>query len=200
MGRKLDEKILCVKEDVLFEKGKWNGMMVDNLDYYRDLVLKNMEFRVRSELEEDSSYKQVIAQVVLKYKDKYFLHRQVARNEGRLNSLCPLPLGGHIEIFDINTQGEGDIIDTALLRELNEEVDLNAQVLDKRFLGLVYIEDDNPVNWVHVGFFYVFEIDNDDVSVREDGLENIGFVDMEYLKDNRENLTYWSRIVIDYLE
>lgn len=194
------EKIMCIKGETLFERGKWNGLKTEDLDYYRDLILKNMEFRPRNELEEDTSYKQVIAQVILKYNGKYFLHKQVNRTEERLNSLCPLPLGGHIEIFDIDSQGEGDIIDTALLRELNEEVDLNAQVLDKRFLGLVYIEDDNPVNWVHVGFFYVFEIDNGDVSVREDGLENIGFVDMEYLKDNRENLTYWSRIVIDYLE
>lgn len=90
----MDEKILCIKEDTLFKYGKWNGLMSTDKEKYLKLLREESEFRVRKDLEKDSSYKQVIAQVVLKYKDKYFLHRQVDKNEDRLNSLCPLPLGG----------------------------------------------------------------------------------------------------------
>jgi len=106
----MDEKILCIKEETLFKYGKWNGLMTSTPQKYLNLLRENGEFRVRKELENDPSYKQIIAQVILRYKDKYFLHRQVKRNEERLNSLCPLPIGGHIEEIDSNSD---DILETA---------------------------------------------------------------------------------------
>ncbi len=189
------EKILCIESEKLFKYGKWNGLKTEDLNKYKKLISTQGEFKVRDELESDSTYKQVIAQVVLKYKDKYFLHKQVNRTEERLNSLCPLPLGGHIEEFD---EGD-DIVETALLRELDEEAEVNANILKKDFLGLVYIEDENEVNRVHVGMVYVFELDSDDVHIKEDGLEDVGFVSLDYLKTNKEKLTFWSRIIIYHL-
>jgi predicted NUDIX family phosphoesterase len=170
--------------------------MTSNPQKYLNLLRENGEFRVRKELENDPSYKQIIAQVILKYKDKYFLHRQVKRNEERLNSLCPLPLGGHIEQVDSNSD---DILETALERELHEGVDLKSNIVKKSYLGLIYLEDDNPVNFVHVGFVYIFDLDGADVHVKEEGLEDIGFVSLDYLKTNSEKLTYWSRIIIYHL-
>lgn len=193
----LDEKILCIKEDILFKEGKWNGLMTENLEKYRDLILSNGEYRVRRDLEEDSSYKQVIAQVILKYKDKFFLHKQTGRNEDRLNGYCPLPLGGHIE--EIDEKAQGDTIELALDRELHEEVELNSNIVKKTFLGLIYLEDENEVNRMHVGLFYIYELDGMDVHIKEEGLEDIGFVSLDYLKTNKETLTYWSRLVIYHL-
>ncbi|MGI5898196.1 MAG: NUDIX domain-containing protein [Candidatus Dojkabacteria bacterium] len=192
------EKICCIKEEILFSEGKWNGLKTDNLSKYISLINENMEFHPRDELEENPKYKQIIAQVILKHKDKYFLHRQVARSEKRLNSLCPLPVGGHIEEFD-NT-GEGNTIENALVREMNEEVSFDGNILNKEFLGLIYIEDENPVNRVHVGFVYIFELDSDNVHTKEEGLEDIGFVDIDYLNENINNLTYWSREIISFLK
>lgn len=192
----MDEKILCIKEETLFKYGKWNGLMTSTPQKYLNLLRENGEFRVRKELENDPSYKQIIAQVILRYKDKYFLHRQVKRNEERLNSLCPLPLGGHIEEVDSNSD---DILETALERELHKEVDLKSNIISKNYLGLIYLEDDNPVNLVHVGFVYIFDLDGVDVHVKEEGLEDIGFVSLDYLKTNSEKLTYWSRIIIYHL-
>jgi len=192
----MDEKILCIKEETLFKYGKWNGLMTSTPQKYLNLLRENGEFRVRKELENDPSYKQIIAQVILRYKDKYFLHRQVKRNEERLNSLCPLPIGGHIEEIDSNSD---DILETALERELHEEVDLKSNIISKNYLGLIYLEDDNPVNLVHVGFVYIFDLDGADVHVKEEGLEDIGFVSLDYLKTNSEKLTYWSRIIIYHL-
>ena len=192
----MDEKILCIKEETLFKYGKWNGLMTSTPQKYLNLLRENGEFRVRKELENDPSYKQIIAQVILRYKDKYFLHRQVKRNEERLNSLCPLPIGGHIEEIDSNSD---DILETALERELHEEVDLKSNIVKKSYLGLIYLEDDNPVNFVHVGFVYIFDLDGVDVHVKEEGLEDIGFVSLDYLKTNSEKLTYWSRIIIYHL-
>ena len=192
----MDEKILCIKEETLFKYGKWNGLMTSTPQKYLNLLRENGEFRARQELENDPEYKQIIAQVILRYKDKYFLHRQVKRNEERLNSLCPLPLGDHIEEIDSNSD---DILETALERELHEEVDLKSNIISKNYLGLIYLEDDNPVNLVHVGFVYIFDLDGVDVHVKEEGLEDIGFVSLDYLKTNSEKLTYWSRIIIYHL-
>lgn len=191
------EKIFCIKSEDLFNNGKWNGLKTSDLDYYLDLITKNGEFRSRDSLENDSNYKQIIAQVVLKHDDKYFLHKQVDRTEGRLNGLCPLPLGGHIEEFD-NSE-KRNIIENGLLRELNEEVELNEDIIDRKFLGLVYLEDGNFVNSVHVGFVYVFEVDGTNVHIKEKGLEDVGFVSKQYLEENKESLTYWSKIIIDEL-
>ncbi|MDX9739127.1 MAG: hypothetical protein RBT33_02080 [Candidatus Dojkabacteria bacterium] len=191
------EKILCISTDNLFRLGKWSGLKTEGLDKYIKLLNEKGEFRVRKDLESDSSYKQVIAQVILRYKDKYFLHRQVEKSEERLNSLCPLALGGHTEEFDL-VDGK-DILDVALDRELHEEVDLQSKILKKDLLGLIYIEDENPVNAVHVGLFYVYDLDGTDVHTKEEGLEDIGFVSLDYLKSNKETLTFWSRVVIYHL-
>jgi len=193
----LDQDILCIKEETLFQFGKWNGLKTEELEKYKELILKEGQYRLRKDLEEDSSYKQIIAQVILKYKDKYYLHKQTGRNEGRLNGYCPLPLGGHIERIDEETKG--DTIEIGLDRELHEEVDLKSKILKKKFLGLIYLEDENIVNHMHVGLFYVYELDGMDVHIKEEGLEDIGFVSLEYLKTNKETLTYWSRIIIYHL-
>lgn len=192
---KMKQKILCIKSEKLFKFGKWNGLKTDDLEELYDLLLKESEFRPRGELEEDPSYKQIIPQVVLKFKDRYFLHRQVDGNESRLNSLHPLPLGGHVEEFDANDNN--DLIQTALLRELDEEAEVDSNIIDKRFLGIIYLEDNNPVNLVHIGIMYIFELDEDLVELREDKLEKVGFVDLNYLKEHINELTYWSRELIN---
>lgn len=191
------EKILCIQSEKLFSIGKWEGLQTTNLNKYLDILRNESEFRVRDDLEEDASYKQIIAQVVLRYKDKYFLHKQVNKSENRLNSLCPLPLGGHIEEFDMK-EGK-DIFEVGLDRELHEEADVKSKISNRNFLGLIYLEDENPVNHVHVGLIYVYDLDGEDVHVKEEGLENIGFVSLDYLKANAETLTFWSRVIIYHL-
>lgn len=197
MASNLTEKIFCIKEDTLFKDGKWNGLKTEGVEKYIELIKTEGEFLVRKELEGNPKYKQVIGQVILKYKDKYFLHRQEKRNENRLNGSCPLALGGHIEEIDLNA--DKDFLTAILERELKEEVEINAKILDSKILGLIYIEDENPVNWDHIGLVSVFELDGDDVHVIEEGLKNIGFVSLDYLKTNVETLNYWSRIIIYHL-
>lgn len=194
---KLLQKILCIRSDILFRNGKWNGLKTDNLEEYYKLLVNESEFCVREQLENDPSYKQIIPQVILRNKNKYFLHRQINVTEKRLNSLCPLPLGGHVEEFDLNKSQ--DLIQTALERELMEEAEIKSKIVKKEFKGLIYLEDENPVNHVHIGLIYIFDLDGRDVSIKEDGLENIGFVGISYLRKHKAELTFWSRIIIEKL-
>lgn len=75
------EKILCIQSEKLFRLGKWNGLKTEDLDSYLNVLREESEFRVRDELELDTSYKQIIGQVLLRYNGKYFLHKQVNRTE-----------------------------------------------------------------------------------------------------------------------
>jgi predicted NUDIX family phosphoesterase len=191
---KMQQKILCIESKKLFEKGKWNGLISKNLQYYYKLLKDNSEFKVRDELENNPDYKQIIPQAILRNKDRYFLHCQRDANEKRLNSLCPLPLGGHVEEFDVK-KGK-DTLEIALDREIEEEANIDANIVSKKFLGIIYVDDENPVNAVHVGIFYVFDIDSRDVEMREEGLETIGWVDGKYLREHIDKLTFWSRVFV----
>ncbi|MCD8545759.1 NUDIX domain-containing protein [Candidatus Woesebacteria bacterium] len=197
---KFDQNVLCIKAEKLFSDGKWDGLKTDNLDtIYRRLV-QDSEFRRRGDLEEDPNFKQIIPQVVLRHNGRYFLHVQRSGSEERLQNLAPLPLGGHVEEFDIDGEDNlEDLIQRALYRELEEEADVKSTIEETEFLGLIYIEDDNPVNHVHVGLAYIFDLDGKDVPIKEKELEEIGFVDLAYLQENIKSLTYWSRIIVEEL-
>lgn len=191
----MQQEILCIDSESLFSKGKWNGLKTTDLDYYYDLLLTKSQFRVRSELENDPNYKQIIPQVILKYKDAYFLHKQLSANEVRLNNFCPLPLGGHVEKFDLNAV-DMDVIQAAIIREVDEEAVVKSTILTKIFMGIIYLEDENLVNHMHVGLLYVFDLAASDVKMRADGLETVGWVDKNYLTEHLHELTYWSRIFV----
>jgi predicted NUDIX family phosphoesterase len=198
---KMQQKVLCISTEILFAKEKWNGLQKNELDHYYNLLLKKSEFKVRQDLEEDENFKQIIPQVILKNGDDYFLHRLVSGSEQRLTSLCPLPLGGHVEEFDYLAGQEKDILQVALEREVAEEADVQANIVSRDFKGLIYIEDGNKVNHVHVGMLYVFEVDSRNVKMHEEGLETIGWVDAAYLREHVEELTYWSRVFVrEYLQ
>jgi predicted NUDIX family phosphoesterase len=70
---KMKQKVLCINSDTLFENIKWNGLLKTDLEFYYSLLIEKSEFRIRSELEKSTDYKQLITQVILKYKNKYFL-------------------------------------------------------------------------------------------------------------------------------
>ncbi|RLC35020.1 hypothetical protein DRH14_01745 [Candidatus Shapirobacteria bacterium] len=195
---KLDQPILCIQATKLFKSGQWTGFKQDQLDYYYQLLLRQSQFKIRSDLEKDPSYKQIIPQIILTYQNKYFLHQKVSANETRLNSLYPLFLGGHVEKFDLDQSD--DIIQTALYRELAEEVELQAKIINKKFVGLIYLND-NPVNRCHLGLVYIFQLDSDQVHIQEtDSSKEVGFVDLKFLQQYQLQLTYWSRLILPYLK
>ena len=41
MDKTHPEKIACIQEGILFEKGKWNGIKVDDLEIFDILVKRN---------------------------------------------------------------------------------------------------------------------------------------------------------------
>lgn len=190
------QNVLCIASEKLFAQGKWQGLNKSDQDYYYKLLKEASEFKQRDILETDGNFKQIIPQVILCCNGKYYLHRIKSTSETRLMAMCPLTIGGHVEEFDVH-QNE-DLLQVALERELHEEVKIsNENIIKRTFLGLVYLEDENPVNQYHVGLMYLFDLINDEVVSNEEGIEDLGFVTPAYLKEHLQELTFWSRIFVN---
>ena len=104
-----------------------------------------------------------------------------------------------MEAFDSDRTGKLDLLQSALKRELVEEAVIKAKVISRDYLGLVYIETDDPVNSMHVGLMYLYTLDGPDVSMKEHGLDKVGWVTAKYLKEHMSELTYWSRTFVKTL-
>ncbi|MBN1915693.1 NUDIX domain-containing protein [Candidatus Dojkabacteria bacterium] len=194
----MKQKIWCINSEKLFSKGKWNGLKRDDLDYYYKLLNTEGEFRERGLLENDPAFKQVIGQVLLQVGNKFLIHRVNSYGgEKRAHGLWPILVGGHIEEQDLNDRK--DIVTSAIDREFEEEVNYGGKIIRKDFLGIVYIEDENPVNHVHVGLVYRFVGDVEDVKPVEKEISDMRFVERGYIEENIEKLTYWSREIVPLL-
>lgn len=155
------EKILVIPRSVFFQKGDWQGIKRDNLDYYLELIKSSSFFKKRKDAEDDPFYLQIIPYIVFSFKDKFFLYKYIKKaGEKRLIDHYQLAVGGHIDLTD------GKDLDLAAKREWEEEVDFKGQILDKKLVGILN-DDTEMVEKVHLGLIYHFTGDSDDIKVRE---------------------------------
>jgi len=166
MASKDDEQILVVKSSVLFEKGAWQGLKTDNLDYYVDLIKKNCEFKRRGDMETDNSYQQIIPYMLFGCDNKFFAYTYLpnAGEQRLVNKNYQLGVGGHINKEDIK-EGK-DILEEGMMREWDEEVNFKGNLLDKKLVGIIN-DDTNAVEQVHVGLVFHFAGDSSDIQVKE---------------------------------
>jgi predicted NUDIX family phosphoesterase len=196
MDNPYSKKVLCVEKEAFFANGKWTGFNTSALEQSIRVIEETFEFRVRLEIETDLRYLQVIPQIILRHNGLFYLHKQTNGGEKRLDSYCPIPFGGHIEEFDY----DGDrktVIAKGLQRELEEEVDIRADIIKKIPVGIIYL-DDAPVNAVHIGLFYIYELSGNDVALKEEGFEPVGWQSISWLHEHKVELTYWSRAFVEY--
>jgi len=188
-----DEQILVIKSDILFKDGKWQGFKTDNLDYYLDLIKKHSEFKRRGDVENDSSYQQIIPYMLFSFENKFFAYKYLAAaGEQRLvNNDYQLGVGGHINKEDF--EDGKDALETGMMREWTEEVDFKGNLLSKKLVGIIN-DDSRPVEQVHIGLVYHFIGDSPEIQVKEtDKMEGKIFD----LKDISENMSHsvWMDIV-----
>ncbi len=201
---KFDENVLCISsEDLWSVDWKWNWLKTEKLDEYISLFNQKWIFIRRWDVEEDINFKQIIPQIILKYnknwEDTYFLHKQNSKiSEERLVDMYPLFLGGHIEEID-GMVWDKQLIQNATNRELEEEVMLKSNIINKDFKWIVYIEDGNFVNHVHIWLIWIYELDGENVEINEDKLEKVWFVNKDFLLQKKDKMTYWSQLCVDFL-
>ena len=189
-----DELVLVVESKIIFEKGIWQGLKKDNLNYYVDLIKNNCQFKRRGDVETDLSFQQIIPYMVFSFENKFFAYKYLASaGEQRLvNNNYQLGVGGHINPIDEN--GNKNILETGMMREWEEEVDFKGNLLSKRLVGILN-DDSGPVEQVHLGLVYHFVGDNPDIEVKETDKHTGKLFDIKDFSSGAISHSPWMQIV-----
>ena len=190
---KKNEKVLVVAREIIFKNEHWQGLKTENLNYYLNLIKNNFQFRERSEIENDSSWQQIIPYIVFNFQDKYFLYHYLEKaGEKRLRNDYLLGVGGHINSIDLKP-GE-DILEAGSMREWNEEILYKGNLLEKKLIGILN-DEKREVEAVHLGLVYLFVGDSPEISVKEKDILEGKLIDLKELGKNLENSGGWAPIV-----
>lgn len=191
---KPDEKILVVNRDCIIGKESFNGFKpLNDFDYYQKLVDQNKEFKWRSQMEIDPSFKQIIPYIIFNYQDKIFLmQRQSTASEARLQSKYSLGIGGHIREEDIL----GKDLSDWTRREFYEEIDY-AGSFSIRPLGIIN-DESNEVGRVHIGFAFLLIGDSSDISIRSE-LKSGSLMSLQECGEFYHNMETWTQIIFNHL-
>ncbi len=190
---KKDEKILVIKRKHLFHEGEWTGLKQVSFDSYLGIITQKQEFAWRSEVEEDTNYKQIIPYLVFRHQGKYFLmQRKSTSSEGRLSSKFSLGIGGHIRQEDIKGKS---IFDWAH-REFHEEIEYDG-TCSIQPLGILN-DESNAVGQVHIGFAFLLEGDSNNINIRSE-LKQGNLVPKGTCKKHLDRMETWSQIIFAFL-
>lgn len=206
---KMDEQIIVVPRSALF-----NGVFVDEIPFQGverdvDLIVKLMErisanYSVmrRGDAEENPEYKQPIPYVVVRKGNEIFLYKRLASGgEARLHDKLSIGVGGHMNISEHTTSFKKTLSEN-LLRELEEELNIESEEQEFTTIGLIN-DDNDDVGRVHIGLLVVLDLDEDaTVSVREtDQLQGEWMNIEDILKgDIYDRLEPWSQFTVDVLK
>lgn len=197
MSQKVDERVLVVPGAELDRLGRFQGFSAEADRYINALLVPElMQYRPRSQVEDDPSFKQIIPYVVFRCKDAVFCYlRGKSQGEARLHRLRSLGVGGHVSEEDAQGGKSLDAYESAMRRELDEEVKVASPGRISR-VGLIN-DDSTPVGQVHLGVVHLYELEHPHVTAREEGLAESGFVPLATILTMRGDFETWSQICID---
>jgi predicted NUDIX family phosphoesterase len=196
MSQKVDERVLVVPSAELDRLGRFQGFSAEAERYITALLVPElMQYRPRSEVEEDPSFKQIIPYVVFRSADAVFCYtRGKSQGEARLHRLRSLGVGGHVSEEDARGGKSLDAYESAMRRELDEEVEVASPGRIRR-VGLIN-DDSTPVGQVHLGVVHLYELEHPHVSAREEGLAEAGFIPLSNILTIQYEFETWSQICI----
>jgi predicted NUDIX family phosphoesterase len=196
MSQKVDERVLVVPSAELDRLGRFQGFSAEAERYITALLVPElMQYRPRSEVEDDPGFKQIIPYVIFRSGEAVFCYtRGKSQGEARLHRLRSLGVGGHVSEEDAQGGKSLDAYDAAMRRELDEEVDVSSPGLLRR-VGLIN-DDSTPVGQVHLGVVHLFEMERPQVAAREEGLAEAGFLPLSQVLTIQHEFETWSQICI----
>jgi len=141
----LSERVLVVPSSEFDALGRFQGFSPEADRYLNALLVPELAtFRARSEVEDDPSFQQIIPYVIFRSGELVFTYvRGKSGGETRLRKLRSIGVGGHVAEADAEGRGTVEAYDLALLRELEEEVEIASPGQIRR-VGLIN-DDSNPV-------------------------------------------------------
>lgn len=191
------EKVLVVKTEKLakFISGR-TGLLTEDREAMLDIIVNHHEFIDRPAAEEDPSYKQIIPYVVLTRKGLVFATRRLNKGgESRLHGKVSIGIGGHINPVDETDRRS--VLMKGLERELDEEVYIQrrGELVPQGFIN----DDGNGVGAVHLGLCFSMEVEGE-VSVKETEKLSGGWMSLQELRGEFDNMETWSQIALAVAE
>lgn len=205
-----DQRILCMRRDAL--EASLGGIP---LGFTNDpAVISGLQtaarwwgkFRLRSELEEDPAYLQVIVQGLVTREGKYLaLFRSVReqRNdrfvETRLNAKVALSAGGHVEPIEA---ASGDMLHAALLRELSEELVFETPPAPSAIVPCGVVCQAAPgaslLDRVHIGLVFRVPVTRGvSLPSGSDEFDRVEFVGPERLRELSPRMEGWGQLLAE---
>lgn len=151
----------------------------------------------------DPSILQAIGYAVIHHPTLGYLAYHRKGSEGRLDGKISIGFGGHTSITDIKVHvdypEEIDLLDSVvngMHRELQEElVFTNGAINDSKALGVILC-DLTPVDLLHIGFVYQFELESEvtDVALGDHGKELFWVASLNQL--DQDKCEEWTKIIV----
>jgi predicted NUDIX family phosphoesterase len=182
--------------------GHFQGFSAD-INRYLPALLEgdDLGYRLRGEMEQDPSFKQLIPYVLFRYTDSegvphlFQYTRGGGQGEKRLHAKRSVGVGGHISAED-HAEGANhhDVYREGMLRELAEEV-LIESPYRQECVGLIN-DDQTPVGQVHLGVVHLCDVARPAVRPREDDILGAGFRPVNEILADLEHFESWSQIAV----
>ena len=194
-----EEQILVVERKQIEQVGMFHGLVLD-VQPYLDVVFSGMpQFKPRPEMETNPGFKQLIPYVIMACNGKYLTYLRGKRaGEKRLVGNRSIGIGGHINpVDDMSLFSFRDTYLNAVKREVEEEVNLDTGYSD-RIVALLN-DDTNEVGQVHLGVVHLWTLDSEDVTKKEQMINQLTFMSMDELMEVRDEMETWSQLCLDGL-
>lgn len=191
--RGVNEKVLAVPVASIRDSLKHGFFTADQSDLI-GAIGRLAVFLDRPLAEQDPSHKQIIPYFSVVRGDRVLAYRRTTKaGESRLHNKFSIGFGGHINDGDVSGAARTNLILTALVRELNEEVYLPG-IQRVSIVGFIN-DDSNPVGQVHLGVACVVELANDHFSVNEPDLIEAAWYRPEEIERLAPSLETWSQLL-----
>jgi predicted NUDIX family phosphoesterase len=201
----LDEKILVIPKDKIDLPKEGFYADLNKFNELSSLVNSEPVFMARSLVEDNDDYIQPIPCGIITHDNRYLLLRRKELDKHHpLHDTFTLWAGGHGRTSD---KKNNDILQTALRRELNEELNI-AQQYKAIPLGLVRTcKDERAAR--HLGVVYRIEVSDSKVAIAMDQEEfreikgrsvSGGLIELEQISKYRPSMANWSKYIFDYLK
>ncbi len=201
--REPEERVLCLKREVLEEAGMFQGMSLHVNRYLRLLDNpENLFFLPRSEADQNYRFKQCIPYVmVLKgkmFKEKILRYRRGSKGgESRLRGLYSVGIGGHITEQDF---AGGNGYEAGMNREVREETGFEPV---KSPAVAVINDDSTEVGRAHFGVVHVMRLPENAKRSSRGEVHSPEFVSMVEAywdaAENPDSYETWSRLCLERL-
>lgn len=194
----MEKQVLVVDRQVIENVGMFQGMETDVGPYIDKIFSPNItHFMSRPEAEEDPSFQQIIPYVLIKHDYSLFSYKRgEGSGESRLLGDRSVGIGGHISPVDVKAS-PFDTYLAAVGREVNEEVDVLSSFTED--IVAIINDDSNSVGKVHIGIVHIWNVENPNVTSKEDQISEGEFISISKLMtDYYDELETWSQICLGY--